>query len=312
MKTKGLLITMMLTILMTFSLKSQNSFLLNPNGNSGEYFKYVTKDYNVNGTIYYTGLLNLGGYKNTVSGTYYNTAAPLQKLQLQGGNILLCRTNFAPGSPDLNPTSLNGAILFSDMVTTVNDWIHGKWGIEYDDQYSAGGLNFFNPKSSLTDYRQNFALFIRNDGNVGIGTGVPTAKLQVADGDIFIQDIDKGIIMKSPDGQCWRGTMNNQGQLQFVSLPECVVLSDAKTVETTSTLKVYPNPATNTLTIDLHTFENKTVTLRVINLSGQLVVEKSVSASGNYSLNVSSLSTGTYTLFVSCAGFNESLQFVRQ
>ena len=296
-------------------LKAQDPFLLSPNGNTGELFKYITKDYNINGTIYYTGLLNLSGYKKITSGTtgtYYNTAAPLQKLQIQGGNILLCRTNYAPGSPDINPTSRNGAILFSDMVTTENDWIHGKWGIEYDDQYSTGGLNFFKPKSSLTDTRQNFALFIHNEGNIGIGTGTPSAKLQVADGDIFIQDINKGIIMKSPDGRCWRGTMNNQGQLQFAELADCVVLSDNKPIEKPSTLTVYPNPTTNSLTIDLQKFENKTVSLRVINQSGQLLIEKSIPATKTYSLNVSSLSVGTYTLYVACANFNESLQFVKQ
>ncbi|MFZ4770722.1 MAG: hypothetical protein ACOYLO_11135, partial [Ferruginibacter sp.] len=183
MKAKNLFLTILMATIMVSYLKAQDPFLLSPTGNSGEYFKYITKDYNINGTNYATGLLNLGGYMKITSGTsgiYYNTAAPLQKLQLQGGNILLCRTNFAPGSPDINPTSRNGAILFSDMVTTENDWIHGKWGIEYDDQYSTGGLNIFKPKSSLTASRKNFNLFIRNDGFVGIGTGTPTTMLHVA------------------------------------------------------------------------------------------------------------------------------------
>jgi hypothetical protein len=183
MKAKNLFLTILMATIMVSYLKAQDPFLLSPTGNSGEYFKYMTKDYNINGTNYATGLLNLSGYKKITSGTagtYYNTAAPVQKLQLQGGNILLCRTNYAPGSPDINPTSRNGAILFSDMVTTQNDWIHGKWGIEYDDQYSTGGLNIFNPKSSLTASRKNFNLFIRNDGFVGIGTGTPATMLHVA------------------------------------------------------------------------------------------------------------------------------------
>jgi hypothetical protein len=52
-------------------------------------------------------------------------------------------------------------------------------------------------------------------GNVGIGTQAPAAKLEIVDGDIYINDIDRGIIMKSPDGQCWRGTLDNSGTLQF-------------------------------------------------------------------------------------------------
>ncbi len=48
---------------------------------------------------------------------------------------------------------------------------------------------------------------------LGIGTNQPTAKLQVADGDIYIEDINQGVIMKSPNGQCWRLTIDNNGQL---------------------------------------------------------------------------------------------------
>ncbi|MCO5266774.1 MAG: hypothetical protein M9948_12990 [Lentimicrobium sp.] len=132
---------------------------------------------------------------------------------------------------------------------------------EYENnQYSTGGLNIFKPVSQLTSSRVNFNLFISNAGNVGVGIGDPTqkldidgnirlrnnaiigtwssnsltfntnsaarmviaatgnvgigtiepsAKLQVANGDIFIEDIDRGIIMKSPDGHCWRGILNN-------------------------------------------------------------------------------------------------------
>ena len=54
-------------------------------------------------------------------------------------------------------------------------------------------------------------LRISHDGNVGIGTSDPTSKLQVNDGDIFIEDIDRGIIMKSPNGKCWRVTVDDSG-----------------------------------------------------------------------------------------------------
>jgi hypothetical protein len=141
--------------------------------------KFVPKQFTYNGTNYATGYLALTAYQNITTQAFSDPGIPLQKIQLQGGNILLCRTQSAPNGPDINPTSRNGALLFSDVVTTTGDFIHGKWGIEYDDQYSTGGLNFFKPKSSLTASRINFNLFIRNDGNVGIGTGIPATKLHV-------------------------------------------------------------------------------------------------------------------------------------
>ena len=61
---------------------------------------------------------------------------------------------------------------------------------------------------------------ISSSGYVGFGTKNPKAKVEIADGDVYISSIDKGIIMTSPDGQCWRGTVNNSGVLEF-SAVEC-------------------------------------------------------------------------------------------
>ncbi|MCB2208978.1 MAG: hypothetical protein KQH67_11860 [Bacteroidetes bacterium] len=61
---------------------------------------------------------------------------------------------------------------------------------------------------------------IDKEGDVGIGTDDPKTRLQVADGDIYISDITKGVIMRSPDGQCWRMTVTNEGEPQF-SMIEC-------------------------------------------------------------------------------------------
>lgn len=64
-------------------------------------------------------------------------------------------------------------------------------------------------------------LIIRESGNIGVGTTTPASKLQVSDGDIYIDDINNGVIMKSPNGQCWRYTPDNTGQLvpQAITCP---------------------------------------------------------------------------------------------
>ncbi|MFZ4414226.1 MAG: T9SS type A sorting domain-containing protein [Bacteroidales bacterium] len=282
---------------MNYTFAQPYEFQLAPSGTTTDFMKFVPKGFTYNGTNYVTGYLTLSAYMNVATQQYTDPGIPVQKIQLQGGNILLCRTNFAPGSPDLNPTSRNGAILFSDMVTTSNDWIHGKWGIEYDDQYSAGGLNFFKPVSSLTASRINFSLFMSNSGNIGIGTGEPLAKLQVADGDIFIQDINKGIIMKSPDGSCWRGTMNNSGQLEFIKLADCENLTTKINEEIeNSSIKVYPNPSKEYFEVKCSAIDcMKYKTISIYGTSGNLVFSQPFNSETTI-ISTSKFKSGSYIL----------------
>ena len=149
-KTTVALIAVSLFFINT-SFAQLNGFVLTPSGTTTEFMKFVPKNYTFNGTNYATGYLSLSAYQNISTQQYFDPGIPVQKLQLRGGNILLYRNNNVSASPDINPTSRNGAILFSDNITEAFDYIHGKWGIEYDDMYSNGGLNFFKPKSSLTD-----------------------------------------------------------------------------------------------------------------------------------------------------------------
>lgn len=55
-------------------------------------------------------------------------------------------------------------------------------------------------------------------GNLGIGTEDPASRLQITDGDVFIEDINKGVIMKSPNGNCWRMTINNDGSINTTTI----------------------------------------------------------------------------------------------
>jgi hypothetical protein len=42
--------------------------------------------------------------------------------------------------------------------------------------------------------------------------------VKLRSGDIYMKDISSGVIMKSPDGQCWRMTVTNAGQPEFKSI----------------------------------------------------------------------------------------------
>jgi hypothetical protein len=54
-------------------------------------------------------------------------------------------------------------------------------------------------------------MILDKNGYLGIGTMTPKAKLEVTDGDVYVNDATKGIILKSPNGNCWRVTVDNTG-----------------------------------------------------------------------------------------------------
>jgi len=134
-------------------------------------------------------------------------------------------------------------------------------------------------------------------GKVGIGTTDPKARLQVADGDIFIQDINKGIIMKSPDGSCWRGTMNNNGLLEFVKLDDCETLTTKSNegIENTS-IKVFPNPSKDYFEVKCSPADcQKYNTISIYGTTGNLVFSQPFN-SETTRISTGNLKSGSYVL----------------
>lgn len=101
-------------------------------------------------------------------------------------------------------------------------------GISYVDVPGASwdlpGMVFYSGSPvSQNDYTKD-VLFLGNNGNMYIGyqtsqTSYPASKLNIANGDVYLSTAQKGIIMKSPDGNCWKTTVSTTGTLETQSLP---------------------------------------------------------------------------------------------
>lgn len=114
-----------------------------------------------------------------------------------GGATLYLRT-FEPTATSWSPENVISAWRLSSNLST------GNFLIEHESDNVLGG---FGGVATLSIDNETY--------NVGIGTLNPKAKLNVTDGDIYIENINKGVIMKSPNGQCWRMTVSNAGQPEF-------------------------------------------------------------------------------------------------
>lgn len=146
------------------SISSSSSSIL---GTKNEYPIYI-KTNNVNRMI-----IDIDG--NVGIGT----EQPRHMLHVVGGNIMISKSSTkAPGST-------NGSLYFGSNISDSNP--NGKWGIEYIDQDGAYGLNFWQP-TTTSNIANNYVLFLKDNGNVGIGTSNPQAKLAV-NGSILAKSI---------------------------------------------------------------------------------------------------------------------------
>jgi hypothetical protein len=116
-------------------------------------------------------------------------------------------------------------------------------------------------------------------------------------GDIFMEDISSGIIMKSPNGQCWRGTVTDGGTLQFteVTCPTVVTGMQAET-STDERFRIYPNPAAHLLNIEIP--ERITHAMAVItNLEGRHTSTHPLTGL-HTTLDISALPAGAYVVSI--------------
>jgi len=144
--------------------------------------------------------------------------------------------------------------------------------------------------------------FVFNEGSLGIGTDDPQAKVHVKEGDIFIEDINHGIVMKSPDGNCWRGTLNNQGQMQFtqVNCDDLAVSTPENKPSQNSGVRIFPNPTINIVTVEISA-EHTGALLSIKSSDGKELASSMLSNTRN-NINLGSYPAGVYFFYISNDG----------
>ena len=314
----------------TGSINRAERMRINPEGNIGignanpDYLLDVAGDINFTGNLYQNGTLFSGGGSGSDGWTINGN----DMYSIVSGNV-----GIGISSPEhkFDVLDNNAHLQFQQAFSPTWQSSYSSIGIGYHgDGHAAlfldgvdgdfSGMDYasliqFNDQSlllsNMSDSKINFGvggdyfnlgyhvkMSILHTGNVGIGTQDPAAKLQVADGDIYISDIDKGIIMKSPDGQCWRGTLDNSGTLGFVPIncPEVYAyqdIPDSPYIE----YNIFPNPGNDKINLEINNQISQKLNYKIFNSKGQVVGSGKIK-SNKQEIDISGFTRGVYVLSV--------------
>ncbi len=115
-----------------------------------------------------------------------------------------------------------GAIGFGASSYTINPQYTGSTyiantaqGIVLDCSETGASTRFTfrNGGATSVEYMR-----IDSDGEVGVGTADPRSKLHISSGDVYIDNSANGVILTSPNGSCFRVTVDNAGSLSATSI----------------------------------------------------------------------------------------------
>jgi len=170
------------------------------------------------------GKLNITGSNNTIIGKSASVSATnLTNATAIGANAVVSQNN----SLVLGDFGVNVGIGTSAPTATLTVATSSNSTTENTATFKAPNIG---PNQSHIHYGTNGDWFVRSaavagkvvlqdsGGSVGVGTAAPKSKLEVAGGDVYLSNSANGVILKSPNGQCWRVTVGNTGTLTSTAI----------------------------------------------------------------------------------------------
>ena len=128
-----------------------------------------------------------------------------------------------------NKLGFNDADANSHIATYENDvsspliyarYFYGHYGdlvIQGISKTYTGNIHFVTGSTVPGATPPTQRMVVMDNGKVGIGNFAPSsppkAKLEIQNGDVYLSDATKGVILTSPNGNCWRVTVDNTGNL---------------------------------------------------------------------------------------------------
>ena len=250
--------------------------------NNLHYFGYI--DENGNGTLDYDNVIGASWHYRSMG------LATLPGIAIdENGNMAICynvwsetrvcsTTNFSYRSTYVTCRD-NGGTWFDDAINLAESFVH-----VYEEQFST------------------------------------TACAKAVDGSFWVLysgDEAQGLYLDISDNY----PMSNQGQLtenyiyavKVTPAMEGWNVEDHQAVNPMTTTRVYPNPASDKLNIEVNASQASEMSITVYNITGQKVMEESTNITTGInvpSINTSNLTSGIYFVTVKANGFENTMKFI--
>lgn len=155
---------------------------------------------------------NVGiGIENALRGFHMRGQNSVLRLDRSKYAPALFLFKYAPGTTEWDDSDYESGFGLGVSTELIPEYIDSPYfyiGEDVDKNYSTGWAD------------NGVRFIIKSGGNTCVGCKNPTAKFQVSEGDVYVEDINSGIILRSPDGNCWRVQVQNDGNFINSSI-EC-------------------------------------------------------------------------------------------